>query len=74
MAIELNGITRHVSKHEEAVDAIDAASRLIPRFNAMTFSGAANDEHAAVNRANIGSAGPTVDGTVPVRGVQRHAR
>ena len=52
--IELSGITRHVSKREEAVDAIAAAARLIPRFNAMTFSGAADDEHAAVNRANIG--------------------
>ena len=52
--IELAGITRHVSKREEAVDAIAAAARLIPRFNAMTFSGAANAEHAAVNRANIG--------------------
>ena len=52
--IELSGITRHVSKREEAVDAIAAAARLIPRFNAMTFSGAASDEHAAVNRANIG--------------------
>ena len=52
--IELTGITRHVSKREEAVDAIAAAAKLIPRFNAMTFSGAANDEHAAVNRANIG--------------------
>ena len=52
--IELTGITRHVSKREEAVDAIAAAARLIPRFNAMTFSGAANAEHAAVNRANIG--------------------
>ena len=52
--IELTGITRHVSKREEAVDAIAAAARLIPRFNAMTFSGAASAEHAAVNRANIG--------------------
>ena len=52
--IELTGITRHVSKREEAVDAIAAAARLIPRFNAMTFSGAAGAEHAAVNRANIG--------------------
>ena len=52
--IELTGVTRHVSKREEAVDAIAAAARLIPRFNALTFSGAANEEHAAVNRANIG--------------------
>ncbi|MDA7949153.1 MAG: M20/M25/M40 family metallo-hydrolase [Hyphomicrobiaceae bacterium] len=53
--IELTGITRHVSKREEAVDAIAAAAALVPRFNAMTFSGAANDDHAAVNRANIGT-------------------
>ena len=52
--IELTGITRHVSKREEAVDAIAAAARLIPRFNALTFSGSANEEHASVNRANIG--------------------
>jgi acetylornithine deacetylase len=52
--IELEGVTRHVSKREEAVDAIAAASALIPRFNAMRFSGAASAEHAAVNRANVG--------------------
>ena len=52
--IELTGITRHVSKREESVDAIAAAAALVPRFNAMTFSGAANEDHAAVNRANIG--------------------
>ena len=54
VVIELAGVTRHVSRREEAVDAIAAAARLIPRFNALTFSGAANDDHAAVNRANIG--------------------
>jgi len=52
--IELTGITRHVSKREEAVDAILAACTLIPRIDAMTFSGAANAEHASVNRANVG--------------------
>ncbi len=52
--IELTGITRHVSKREEAVDAVAAAAALVPRFNAMSFSGAANQDHAAVNRANIG--------------------
>ena len=54
VVIELTGITRHMSKREEAVDAIAAAATLIPRFNAMTFSGAANTDHASVNRANIG--------------------
>ncbi len=52
--IELSGVTRHISKREEAVDAVAAAAALIPRFNGLTFSGAANAEHAAVNRANIG--------------------
>ena len=52
--IELQGVTRHISKREEAVDAIAAAAAFIPRFNGLTFSGAANADHAAVNRANIG--------------------
>jgi acetylornithine deacetylase len=52
--VELTGVTRHISKREEAVDAIAIAAELIPRLNAMTFSGAANDEHKSVNRANVG--------------------
>ncbi len=52
--IELVGTTRHLSKREEAVDAIAAACDLVPRINAITFSGAANAEHESVNRANIG--------------------
>src|SRR5262249_45030285 len=39
---------------EEAVDAIAAATRLIPRINALQWSGAANAEHASVNRAHVG--------------------
>lgn len=38
--IELVGNTRRLSKREEAVDAIAAACDLIPRLNAMRFSGA----------------------------------
>ena len=53
--IELEGVTRHLSKREEAVDAIMAAATLIPRVNAMTFSGAQNTVHESVNRANIGT-------------------
>lgn len=52
--IEITGVTRHVSKREEAVDAIAAACELIPEINAMTFSGAATEEHKSVNRANVG--------------------
>lgn len=52
--IELTGKTRHLSKREEAVDAIVAACDLIPRLNAMTFSGAASEEHLSINRCHVG--------------------
>ena len=52
--IELTGRTRHLSKREEAVDAIVAACDLIPRLNAMTFSGAASEEHLSINRCHVG--------------------
>ena len=52
--IELIGNTRHLSKREEAVDAIVAACELIPRLNAMTFSGAPSPEHAGINRVHVG--------------------
>ena len=54
--IELVGITRHLSKREEAVDALMAACDLIPRLNAMTFSGAKSDEHRGINRVHVGVA------------------
>lgn len=52
--VELVGITRHLSKREAAVDAIAAACDLIPRLNAMTFSGARSDEHRSINRCHVG--------------------
>lgn len=52
--IELTGVTRHASKREEAVDAILAACKLVPLLDAMTFSGAASDEHRSVNRCHVG--------------------
>jgi acetylornithine deacetylase len=52
--IELFGNTRHMSKREEAVDAIAAACDLIPRLNAMKFSGAASPDHAGINRVHVG--------------------
>jgi len=52
--IELTGNTRHLSKREEAVDAIMAACDLIPRLNAMTYSGAASEEHRSINRIHVG--------------------
>lgn len=52
--IRLIGRTRHLSKREEAVDAIAAACDLAPRLNAMVFSGAASPEHAKLNRVHVG--------------------
>ncbi len=52
--VELTGLTRHVSKRDEAVDAIAAAVSLVPRINRLTFSGAASAPHASVNRAHVG--------------------
>ena len=52
--VELIGKTRHMSKREEAVDAIVAVCDLIPRLNAMTFSGARSPEHSSINRVHIG--------------------
>lgn len=53
--IELIGDTRHLSKREEAVDAVMAVCDLIPRLNAMTFSGARSPAHAAINRVHVGT-------------------
>jgi acetylornithine deacetylase len=52
--IELTGDTRHLSKREEAIDAITAAVDLIPRLNAMTFSGALSPDHLRINRCHVG--------------------
>ena len=52
--IELTGITRHLSKREEAVDAIIAACDVIPRLDSMKFSGALSDAHASINRMHVG--------------------
>src|SRR3954453_14886724 len=54
IASELVGVTRHLSKREEAVDAIVAACDLIPRLNIMTFSGAPSEEHRSINRCHVG--------------------
>ncbi|MBK4783177.1 MAG: M20/M25/M40 family metallo-hydrolase [Pantoea sp. Pent] len=53
--IELTGDTRHLSKREEAVDAIAAAVELIPQINNITFSGAKSAEHRKINRGHIGT-------------------
>ena len=52
--IELVGDTRHLSKREEAVDAIVAACDLIPILNSLKFSGAKSPEHEKINRVHVG--------------------
>ena len=52
--IELTGDTRHLSKREEAVDALQAACELAQVINGMTFSGALSPEHLSINRGHVG--------------------
>lgn len=52
--IELIGNTRHLSKREEACDALAAAVALVPRINGITFTGAGDDMHRSVNRGHVG--------------------
>jgi acetylornithine deacetylase len=52
--VELEGITRHLSKREEAVDAIRAACDLIPELTDLTFSDAPTEEHRSINRVHVG--------------------
>ena len=52
--IELEGITRHMSKREAAVDAIMAACDLIPRLSTMTFTDAPDEDHRSINRVHVG--------------------
>lgn len=52
--IELEGRTRHVSKREEAIDAIAVAAELVPRLDRTTFTGAADAMHKSVNRCHVG--------------------
>ena len=53
--IELQGITRHLSKREEAVDAIRAACDLIPHLTDLTFSDAPTEDHRSINRVHVGT-------------------
>ncbi len=53
--IELEGMTRHMSKREEAVDAIRAACDLVPRLTGLTFSDAPNEDVRSINRVHVGT-------------------
>src|SRR4029450_6790782 len=51
--IELTGNTRHLSKREQAVDALVAACDLVPRLNALTFRGAPSEEAPSISRWHV---------------------
>lgn len=53
--IELTGQTRHLSKREEAGDALAAACALALRINQLRFEGAADAEHDSVIRCHVGT-------------------
>ncbi|HXV84560.1 MAG TPA: M20/M25/M40 family metallo-hydrolase [Candidatus Binatia bacterium] len=53
--IDLTGQTRHMSKREEAGDALAAVCTLALRINELRFEGAANHEHEALVRSHVGT-------------------
>ncbi|MFQ5744680.1 MAG: M20 family metallopeptidase [Acidobacteriota bacterium] len=57
LTVQINtlGITRHLSKMEESVSAIDTMYEVIERIKSMRFSGPDNPEYASVRRVNVGS-------------------
>lgn len=57
LEVQINalGVTRHMSKLEESVSAIDVMYKVIDRIRRMTFTGPANPEYASVRRVNVGS-------------------
>ncbi len=48
------GRTRHLSKREEGVDAIEQMLKVLARLRRMTFSGARTPRDRSINRINVG--------------------
>lgn len=57
LTVQVNtlGMTRHLSKMEESVSAIDTMIQVIERLKRMSFSGPSDPELASVRRLNVGS-------------------
>lgn len=53
--INIIGDTRHMSKREEATDAILCSMEAIKRLTYMTFSDPKSDMHESVNRCHVGT-------------------
>lgn len=52
--IDVYGVTRHMSKAEQGVNAIEQAMKVLAGLKTVTFSGADRPEYAALNRYNVG--------------------
>jgi acetylornithine deacetylase len=52
--IELTGDTRHLSKREEAADALAAAADLAPAINAISFLAPEQADGDSISRAHVG--------------------
>jgi acetylornithine deacetylase len=52
--VTLHGDTRHLSKREDAADALVAAAELVPVLNALTYPGAVSADARRVNRTHVG--------------------
>lgn len=54
IAIHVYGVTRHMSKAEEGVNAIEKATKVIEALRSLRMSGATKPEYAGLNRYNVG--------------------
>lgn len=52
--VRVTGATRHLSKREEAGDALSAAARLIDPLDALKFPDALDEDALATNRTHVG--------------------
>jgi acetylornithine deacetylase len=54
VVIHVYGVSRHLSKAEEGVNAIEKATKVIEALRTLRFSGATRPEYAGLNRYNVG--------------------
>lgn len=55
LAITVHGRTRHLSKMEEAIDAIDKAVGIVHAVKAMRFNGSSDPDAAGLRRVAVGA-------------------
>ncbi|MFB5675897.1 M20 family metallopeptidase [Paenibacillus terreus] len=54
IAIHVYGVSRHLSKAEQGVNAIEQAKKVMDGLASLQFSGATKPQYAGLNRYNIG--------------------